>query len=239
VPIYASGIHPDMLDEMVNVQRAAGYRSYKLKVGFGLKKDIAAVRQLKDMLRDGERMMLDANQAWDISKAGEIIPHFAEYAPDWLEEPLAADCPWDEWFSLSRISAIPIAAGENLRGHVDFGAAVDCGALRVIQPDMCKWGGFSGCYAVANRIVQSGLVYCPHYLGAGIGLMASAQLLAAVGGSGRLEIDSNANPLRELLARPLPRVSDGFMTLPDAAGLGVEPDLDAAREWLAYSTVAA
>ena len=236
IAAYASGIHPNALEDAVPGARARGYRSYKLKVGFGMEKDRIAVRRLRHMLCDGERMMLDANQAWDLTAAAEIMPHLAELGPDWLEEPLAADRPWSEWRKLAQCTAVPLAAGENLRGHAEFDAAIESGALGVVQPDMCKWGGFSGCLPVARRVVDTGLVYCPHFLGAGIGLMASAQLLAAVGGTGTLEVDSNPNPLRELLARPLPPVVDGLMSLPDMPGLGVEPDLDSAAEWLAYST---
>ena len=47
------------------------------------------------------------------------------------------------------------------------------------------------------RIMKSGKTFCPHYLGGGIGLLASAHLLAGVGGDGLLEVDANDNPLRD------------------------------------------
>jgi L-alanine-DL-glutamate epimerase-like enolase superfamily enzyme len=40
------------------------------------------------------------------------------------------------------------------------------------------------------------------------------------------------NPLREILAQPLPRVRQGLFPLPDGPGLGIEPDLAAAADWL-------
>jgi hypothetical protein len=51
---------------------------------------------------------------------------------------------------------------------------------------------------VAKTALGAGRRYFPHFLGAGIGLAASAELLAAVGGDGLLEIDVNDNPLRSL-----------------------------------------
>ncbi len=74
---------------------------------------------------------------------------------------------------------------------------------------------------VARRILAAGCVYCPHYLGGGIGLLASAHLLAAAGGDGRLEIDANDNPLRTLLCGPLNDIRDGRATLTDKPGLGI------------------
>ena len=49
------------------------------------------------------------------------------------------------------------------------------------------------------RDPEKGKTFCPHYLGGGIGLLASAHLLAAVGGDGWVEVDANDNPLRDAL----------------------------------------
>jgi L-alanine-DL-glutamate epimerase-like enolase superfamily enzyme len=80
---------------------------------------------------------------------------------------------------------------------------------------------------VARKIIDQGVHFCPHYLGAGVGLLASAHLLAAAGGDGMLEVDANPNPLRDLTSGPLARPADGVMTLTDEPGLGIEPDLGA------------
>ena len=238
VPVYASGIHASTMEQTVAAARDAGYRAYKLKVGFGAAKDMNATRRLRELLGSNERMMLDANQAWDLPSAIDMVRQLGEFQPDWLEEPLAADAPVDAWRALKHASAIPLAAGENMRSDAEFSAAIACGVFSVVQPDMCKWGGFTACHPVALRVLAADLKYCPHYLGAGIGLMASAQLLAAAGGSGLLEVDCNPNPLRELLAHPYPSVVDGSMRLPDNAGLGIEPQLEQATQWLCYTTTA-
>ena len=95
-----------------------------------------------------------------------------------------------------------------------------------MQPDIAKWGGFSACAPLADRILAAGHRYCPHWLGGGIGLAASAHLLAAAGGDGLLEVDVNDNPLREAVL-PKPEITAGKMLLPRGTGLGVEPDLSA------------
>ncbi|MEP2814973.1 MAG: enolase C-terminal domain-like protein, partial [Alphaproteobacteria bacterium] len=115
---------------------------------------------------------------------------------------------------------VPLAAGENFMGVEDFDAAVAAGSLAYIQPDMAKWGGVTGCLPVAQAILAGGRTYCPHYLGGGIGLLASANLLAAVGGPGLLEVDANPNPLRSDI--PGMTMTDGRIVLGTAPGLGIE-----------------
>jgi D-galactarolactone cycloisomerase len=102
--------------------------------------------------------------------------------------------------------------------------------VRVVQPDVAKWGGLSGVLPVIRKVRAAGLRYCPHFLGAGIGLLHSAHLLAAVGGDGVLEVDANDNPLRTLLSGPLNEVREGEARLGEAPGIGVEPDIPALRE---------
>jgi L-alanine-DL-glutamate epimerase-like enolase superfamily enzyme len=230
VPLYASGLNPDNPEKLAAARRAEGYTAFKLKIGFGAERDLANLQALRKVLGDGA-LMVDANQAWSLAQALEFAPRLEPFALQWLEEPLRADRPWREWQALAQGTRLPLAAGENIYGEEDFDAAIGSGALRMIQPDMAKWGGFSGCLPVAKRILAAGLRYCPHYLGGGIGLLASAHLLAAAGGDGMLEVDANPNPLRAELCGPVGKVRDGACMLSEAPGLGVLPDLGLLKRW--------
>lgn len=229
---YASGLNPTRPEELAAAKRAEGFRAFKLKVGFGLERDAANLRALRDLLGAQTALMVDANQAWTPDQALDMGRRLAGFGLQWLEEPLAADRPLAEWKQLAERSPIPLAAGENLRGEQQFTEAIVSGAFAVIQPDLGKWGGFSGCLPVARQAIAQGRMFCPHWLGGGIGLLASMHLKAAVGGAGYVEVDSNPNPLREWLASPHPRVIEGEVTLSDEPGLGVQPDMDAVRSML-------
>jgi L-alanine-DL-glutamate epimerase-like enolase superfamily enzyme len=230
VPLYASGLNPDNPEKLAAARRAEGYTAFKLKIGFGAERDLANLQALRKVLGDGA-LMVDANQAWSLAQALEFAPRLEPFALQWLEEPLRADRPWREWQALAQVTRLPLAAGENICSEGDFDAAIGSGALRVMQPDMAKWGGFSGCLPVAKRILAAGLRYCPHYLGGGIGLLASAHLLAAAGGDGMLEVDANPNPLRAELCGPVGNVRDGACVLSEEPGLGVLPDLGLLKRW--------
>ena len=230
IPVYASGLNPTSPEVLARKKLDEGYRAFKLKVGFGAGRDIGNLDALRDTLGPLAELMVDANQAWTLTQAIEAAPRLERFGIKWLEEPLRADRPWEEWEHLKRATRLPLAAGENILGRSAFNEAMLSRTLSIVQPDLAKWGGFSGCAPVAKRIAQSSAIYCPHYLGGGIGLLASAHLLAGVGGAGRLEIDANDNPLRTMLCGPLNDIQDGHATLTEKPGLGVGEDDLAAIE---------
>lgn len=226
VGVYASGINPDRPQDLVALRRAEGFTAFKLKIGFGEDRDLANLTALRDLLGADAPLMVDANQAWNLEEASRMLVQLHSFKLDWVEEPLRADRPWAEWEQLTSTSSIPLSAGENLLGAAALDGAIEAGVLTVLQPDVAKWGGISGCWPLLAKARAHGLRYCPHYLGAGIGLLASAHVLAAAGGDGLLEIDANPNPLRTSLAPQLTTPVKGRCTLGNAPGIGVKPDLN-------------
>lgn len=224
IKVYASGINPDQPEHTALKKYQEGYRAFKLKVGFDAVKDEANVAAMRQALPESTELMVDANQAWGLEEACRMVTRLSPYSLKWIEEPLRADQPLIDWTSLARISKTPLAAGENLMGLAQFESMIRSQALQFIQPDLAKWGGISGCLPVIATTRQNGLTYCPHFLGGGIGLMASAHVMAATGGPGSmLEIDSNENPLRTEFSPPLQDIQDGMARLGHAPGIGVTP----------------
>lgn len=223
IPAYASGIDVRDGAAALSAARAAGHRAFKVKVGFALDDDAAAVRALAKSLQPGERLMADANQAWDVAQAERFLRAIEGVQIGWLEEPIPVDCPAAGWARLAAASDVPLAGGENIAGFEDFDTAIAAGALSVLQPDVAKWGGITGCGIVAKRAMAAGRTYCPHFLGGGIGLLASAHLLAGVGGDGLLEVDVNPNPLRDALVDAVANLHDGYWHIGGAhVGLGID-----------------
>jgi L-alanine-DL-glutamate epimerase-like enolase superfamily enzyme len=222
--VYASGINPAGSVAQAEAAMRRGHRAFKLKIGFDTEGDRANLRALRRLV--GEAFLaVDVNQGWGIEQALRLAPALEEFNLAWLEEPLRADRPWSEWRSLQKRLTIPLAGGENIAGRENFAAALSEGVLTVVQPDAAKWGGITGCLAVARDVLASKRHYCPHFLGGGIGLLASAHLLAVSGGGGLLEVDSNDNPLRDGFCGAVADIRDGEIALPETPGLGIEPDV--------------
>jgi D-galactarolactone cycloisomerase len=230
VRVYASGLGPaDVVEHAIN-RRSEGFRAFKLKVGFGTERDVANLSEMRSALGDATPIMADANQAWRAGDALQRIRELAPFDPFWIEEPVAADEPPSVWRELAALSPVPLAAGENIRGASAFAEAID-GWLRVVQPDVGKWGGITGCRDVARRAADAGVACCPHWLGGGVGLAASMQLIAACGTpASYAEVDANPNPLREEVCAL--SLHNGAVLLGDAPGIGVEPDLARLRRFV-------
>lgn len=216
---YASGINPTGAVDTFERCRNAGYNAFKLKIGFGEAIDLPNIEGICGRLSDGSVLMVDANQAWSLQDAISQSGRLKDFPLGWLEEPMMADTKTDHWNSLAQACEIPLAGGENLSGAESFSHASKSAWLSVVQPDACKWGGISAVVPVAREALAHGKQYCPHFLGGGVGLAASAHLLAIAGGDGMLEIDCNPNPLREELFNPV--VRDGFIDLGKEPGLGI------------------
>ena len=233
VRVYASGLNPTKPQKLAEEKLSEGYRAFKLKVGFGSALDDANLRAVREVIGAETPLMVDANQAWDLAEAVAAGRRMAHHGLQWMEEPMRADIELQAWIRLSREQPLCLAAGENLSSMPDFEACIlEPEGLQVVQPDLGKWGGFTGCMQVGRMAISRGKMFCPHWLGGGVGLTASFHLKAAVGGTGYVEVDANSNPLRDVLARPSFRLVEGAVQLGEAPGLGVEPDLEAAREFM-------
>ena len=235
--VYASGLHPDEALALAVQQRERGHRAFKMKVGFAPEKDESRLRELRAALGDEATLMLDANQAWAAAQARERIAALLgaiHVPPIWMEEPISADHTPDDWAALARGSALPLAAGENVRGVADFEALLATRALAFVQPDVGKWGGLTACREVAIRAPQHGATFCPHWLGGPLGLVASMHLRAALGDAGYVEWDANPNPVHAPLAEQLPVVRKGRIALGEAPALGLAIDIAAWQTQLTW-----
>lgn len=223
VPVYASLARVDDPRPTLERALAEGFRAFKVRSIGGIGDHLAAVRAARAIVGEGPELALDVNGTWEPEAAIATIGELAPARLAWVEEPLAVDAPDATWRRLAQAAPMPLAGGENLIGAEAFDAALASPALRVLQPDVTKWGGISGGLPLARRIVAAGRRYAPHVFAGAPGLLAAAHLFAACGsGDGVLEYGVGWHPARDaLLARAL---RDGAIELGEAPGLGLAVD---------------
>ena len=230
VRLYASLARSDDTQPAVVRALAAGFRAVKLRSAGTIADHLAVVQPIRAAVGDACEIMLDVNSSWDAAAAVATIGQLADARLAWLEEPIPVDAPADVWLRLARAAPMPLAGGENMVTPRMFDRALAVGALAVLQPDMTKWGGFSGGLPLAHRIVAAGRRHCPHVFAGAPGILASAHLLAASGSpDGVLEFGVNRNPLRDDLLGRAPE--GGVLDLGDAPGLGFAADRHVLERW--------
>ena len=221
IGVYASGINPDDAVATVGQALKSGHRACKLKVGFGFEIDRGNLIDIRNEFGRSLVLMADANQKWTLDEARSMLGLLEDARAAWIEEPLRHDAPDEDWVSLSSATRTLMAAGENFTAQADFRFLPERRGLSVVQPDIGKWGGILEAIDVARFAADKGLRFCPHWLGGGIGLLASLHAKAAVGGGDYVEVDFNANAMRARIADfVLDQMKFGIVTLPEDAGIG-------------------
>ena len=180
--------------------------------------DIAACRRT---VGDDVPISVDVNCNWSLAHSHDAIPALIDLGASWLEEPTFPPEGYADLAAL-RGRGVPIAAGENWCTAVQFRAAIDAGAIDFAQPSVTKVGGVTEFLQVADVCAAAGVDLLPHCPYFGPGMFASLHLAAALPGVKQLEW---------LYVRPDAWLASldhlrrgGFVGVPDAPGLGFEPD---------------
>lgn len=209
---------------------AHGFRALKLKVGFGAAEDIAYIRAVRAALGGEIRLMADANCAYAVPAAREVLQQTADCRLHFFEEPLAPE-DLEGYRLLRSLGLVSLAAGENLLGKHAACRWISGGAIDIFQPDICSSGGFTELKKLAALCQSWHTPLVPHVWGSGICLAASLQFLAALPppvlclrpAEPLLEYDCSDHPFRgALIHDAIARTPDGRVPIPDKPGLGIE-----------------
>lgn len=149
----------------------------------------------------------------------------------WLEDPTPPENPT----ALARVTAAtttPVGSGENWFQREGFREALASGGLDIALPDLQKCGGLGEGKRIAELVDMHDLPVSPHNISGPIGTVASAHVAAAIPNFHSLEWHAMDVPFfDELLADEGPLIVDGYITVPEGPGLGVELDLEVAERY--------
>ena len=178
----------------------------------------------------GDRMdiMVEFHSMWRLLPAIRIAKALAPYGTFWHEDPVKMDC-MATVRRYAEHSPAPVCASETLGGRADFLELFDAGILGVVMLDLGWCGGLSEARRIAAMAETRHLPIAPHDCTGPVVLTASTHL--SLNAPNALVQESVRAFLRTWyrdLVTALPVVEDGFITVPDGPGLGLDlhPDLD-------------
>jgi D-galactarolactone cycloisomerase len=238
---YLGGLSPESAwtDEAAT-SWDAGFRAMKLRIGRDpLDEEIDAIEGLVTA-SPPMTWMADGNGAYTIGESRRLGAALAELGFRWLEEPL----PTDDYLAYAPLAnelSIPLAGGEILESADDTEPYLRAGSFDLVQPDVSICGGIGGVLDIATAARDAGRFAVPHACSGAIALAATLHVLAVLPvppdapkwAEPILEHDVGENPIRTaILAEPL-TLDDGWMTIPDGPGLGIQVDEVAVRRLVA------
>ncbi len=249
LPVYASFGElksPGERADSVLAARAAGFRAVKIRIDRAdVAAGLAAVREVRAVAGDGIEIMVDLNQWWrmagdispalDVAAVRRLASELRELGVLWLEEPLP-HVDLDGMRMLREQTGIRVAGGELARSPAELLAALDAGALDIVQPDVVLSVGLLRTRTVAELAQLRHRWFTPHTWTNGLGLIANLHVAAGVGGGPYLEFpyDPPGWTLQRrdfFLSEPLSIDPDGCLAVPPGPGLGVEIDEAAVTRW--------
>ncbi|KDR20308.1 mitochondrial enolase superfamily member 1-like isoform X1 [Zootermopsis nevadensis] len=149
---------------------ANGFTAFKVKVGQNLEDDRRRCTMVRKIIGWDNKLMVDANQVWDIEQAIEWMKQLAEFKPLWIEEPTSPD----DILGHATISkalkplGIGVATGEMCCNRVMFKQFLQARAMQYCQIDSCRIGGVNEVLSVYFMAKKLGVPVCPHAGGVGL-----------------------------------------------------------------------
>ena len=145
-----------------------GWTHFKMKVGRNLKDDLRRARLIRDEIGWDRKLMMDANQVWEVSEAIRYMKELAQFRPYWIEEPTSPDDVLGHARIARAIEPIGVATGEHCQNRVMFKQLMQAGAISFCQIDSCRLGGVNEVLAVLLMAAKFGVPVCPHAGGVGL-----------------------------------------------------------------------
>lgn len=203
---------------------AGGWTHFKIKVGRDLADDIRRCEIIRQEIGWDRRLMVDANQVWDVPQAIAWMRELARFQPWWIEEPTSPDDVLGHSAIAKAVAPIGVATGEHCQNRVVFKQLMQAGAIRFCQIDACRLGGINEVLAVMLLAAKFQIPVCPH--AGGVGLCEHVQHLSlcdyiAISGSTENRVIEYVDHLHEHFVDPV-IVRDGAYFPPSRPGYSTE-----------------
>lgn len=218
------GYSEEKIRKLSKEARRDGWKYLKMKVGGDINQDIKRAAIIREEVGEEMRLMMDANQVWEVNEAIQNMKQLAQFNPWWIEEPTSPDDILGHLAIKKEVSPIRVATGEHCQNRVMFKQFLKSGAIDVCQVDSCRMGGVNEVLAVMLMAAKFDVPVCPH--AGGVGLCEYVQHLSmidyiCISGSLENRITEYVDHLHEHFIDPV-IIKNGNYMPPSAPGYSIE-----------------
>ena len=220
-------------------ERAAESARQKMDAGYGGIKgnpletrtwpmDTAAVEQsvqcvaaIREAVGPEFDILLDTHGSPSPELSVEFARRVGSYRPLFLEEPVKLGST-EALLEVSRKSPVPIATGEKIFTCRDFQPLIERRACAYLQPDITHCFGITTLLDIAKLAEQSQMLMAPHNVAGPVGHAATLHADAVMNNFLIQEVTSSFFEQFDRYAECDWIIRDGYMSVSDGPGLGVE-----------------
>ena len=172
------GYSDDKIRRLCREAKESGFKHMKIKVGSDLQDDMRRASIIREEIGDDLKLMMDANQKWDVDEAITNMESLKQFNPWWIEEPTSPDDILGHAKIAKAVKPIEVATGEHCQNRVIFKQLMQAGALGICQIDSCRVGGVNEILAILFMAAKFDIPVCPH--AGGVGLCEYVQHLSMI-----------------------------------------------------------
>lgn len=217
------GYSDDKMRRLCREAKEAGFDHMKIKVGSDLQDDMRRAAIIREEIGPDLRLMMDANQKWDVNEAIDNMAELKKFDPYWIEEPTSPDDVLGHAKIAKAVAPIKVATGEHCQNRVVFKQLMQANAIGICQIDSCRVGGVNEILAILLMAAKFNIPVCPH--AGGVGLCEYVQHLSmidyiAISGSLENRIIEFVDHLHEHFFDPV-TIKKGAYMPPTMAGYSI------------------
>jgi galactonate dehydratase len=183
---------------------------------------IDTVRQYREAVGNEVDLCIEIHRRLSPAEAVVLARGIEPYHPFFYEDPILPD-NFDAMGLVAQHISIPIATGERLHTIYEFEMLLARGAVQYVRPDVCLAGGITGSKKIAALAEAHHVGVVPHNPLSPVSTAACLQLAACIPNFAIQEYPTGEDrpPKSEIVSTPV-RCEQGFLTIPDAPGIGIE-----------------
>ena len=172
------GYSNEKLTRLASEAVAQGFTHIKMKVGRDLADDKRRLEIVRRIMGPDRKLMIDANQVWEVGQAIEWVNALKEFKPFFIEEPTSPDDVEGHRKIREGVAPVKVATGEMCQNRILFKQFITRGAIDIVQIDACRIGGLNEVLSVLLMAAKYGLPVWPH--AGGVGLCEYVQHLSMI-----------------------------------------------------------
>lgn len=185
---------------------------------------IAIVEAVRDAVGPDVDLMIEGHCRFSVATAIRVGERLEPFRPAWFEEPTPHQ-NIDAVVEVARRIPVPVATGESFSSTHQFAELLSREAVHILQPEPIYLGGLWRARQVCAMADAHYAVVAPHQAQGPVATAMCLQLGACTPNLYVQELFDEFNvDWERRVASPPVEVVNGYITIPDRPGLGIEVD---------------